>query len=447
MNITVGVNPPKTRQDETSLVLLTCDGIETPLTLDLQLTPFLNVSRQVPALAMDFLFIASIVYAIDKIVSRDRCAEDCWTRELKVAIPVKHPDRWTPVAKQLSSCISFLTGDRWTMSFLASPRKVEHPNSRRRRTCVAFEGTAVSLLSGGLDSFIGAVDWLADHPDDRLVLIAHHDRHVKGPMADQSNICEALKVHFPGRFGMIQVRVGVSEDTAETSFRSRSLIFLALGTYAAELLGNGTPVIIPENGPIAFNIPLSPSRRSSCSTRTVHPRFIQAMNDILHSVGLNHPIVNPYAYKTKGEMVAECRVPSLIRSTHAMTVSCAKSGHTYWWHNRQAGACGRCVPCLFRRAALSIAGMDTQPYGFDVLSDGMNIETYGVDFCTLLAFLHRNPTEKAIAQALITNGPIPLSDLQRSVSVIVRMMAEVRKWLSTSGSTRVKKMAGIDYHD
>jgi 7-cyano-7-deazaguanine synthase in queuosine biosynthesis len=447
MNVTVSINPPKTRRDETSLVLLNCGGIETPFTLDLQLTPFLNISKRVPSLSMDFLFIASIVYAIDKIVVRDRYAEDCWTRDNKVTIPVRHLDLWTPVAKKLSSCISFLTGDRWHISFSASPRKVEHPNSRKRRKRVAFEGAAVSLLSGGLDSFIGAVDWLSDHPNDRLVLIAHHDRHVKGPMADQSNIYDALKVHFPGRFEMTQVRVGVSEKTAETSFRSRSLIFLALGTYAAELLGTGTPVIIPENGPIAFNIPLSPSRRSSCSTRTVHPRFIQAMNDILQSVGLNHPIVNPYAYKTKGEMVAECRVPSLIRSAHAMTVSCAKSGHNYWWHNRQAGACGRCVPCLFRRAALSVAGLDTQPYGFDVLSDGISNKTCGVDFCTLLAFLRRNPNVEDIAQALITNGPIPLIDLQRSVSVVVRMMAEVRTWLSASGSTRVKNLAGIDNDD
>ena len=37
----------------------------------------------------------------------------------------------------------------------------------------------------------------------------------------------------------------------ETSFRSRSLIFLGLAVYPALKVGDAVPILIPENGPIS----------------------------------------------------------------------------------------------------------------------------------------------------------------------------------------------------
>jgi hypothetical protein len=262
-------------------------------------------------------------------------------------------------------------------------------------------------------------------------------------MSDQKRLHSALKEDFPNRTDLLQIRVGVAETADETSFRSRSLIFLALGIYTTELLGSKVPLIIPENGPIALNFPLSASRRGSCSTRTVHPRFIRDLGDILMEVGLNHSIINPYAFKTKGEMVKECRIPHLLKENFEKSVSCAKSGHTVHWHNRRAGACGRCVPCLFRRAALFVGGMDTQEYGFDVLAPHFNRDDFGDDFPAILALLNRNPTDQVIAQELIANGPVPIKMLPDFISVVKRMIEEVRSWISAGASQRIKDLAGI----
>lgn len=443
MKITVQVESRGTSVNESAVVRLTHSGLDKPVMLDLEMSPLFDLARNVPTMGTDFLFISSVVYAIDKMVSREMCAEDCWTRDLSVTIPVKHFAVWHPLEEEWSDCVSFLTGDRWRISFCQGTRKIAQRNTRKRRKPRTMAGNAVSLLSGGLDSFIGAIDWLAGNSKGKLVLVGHHDRHVKGPMRDQTRLFNALNAQFPNRPSLVQARAGVLDASAEVSFRSRSLIFLGFGVYVAELLGPDTPVIIPENGPIALNIPLSPSRRGSCSTRTVHPRFINSINEILRLAGLRHTVSNPYAFKTKGEMVHECRVPQLLATTQQFSVSCAKSGHTYHWTNRKAGACGRCVPCLFRRAALSTSDLDTQPYGFDVLDPSFPDRQYGDDFRALLAFLKRNPGKEVIAQELVCNGPVSRGDLTASVDVVLRMMDEVREWIARSGSTRVKKLVGI----
>lgn len=443
MKICISMPSGATRSCEIAEVLLRHEGLATPYVLDLQMSSLLDKSIRVPSMAVDLLFIASLVYAIDKIVERKTAAEDAWTRDLSVAIPVKNVDVWEPLAEGWSDCVSFLTGDRWDISFVPRRRKIDQRSIRKRRTPAPLHGDAVSLLSGGLDSFIGAIDWLSDNPSKRLVFVGHHDKHVAGPMGDQAALFQALEKQFPGRVGIVQVRAGVSAKAPETSFRSRSLIFLALGTYIAELLGPGSPVIIPENGPIALNIPLSASRRGSCSTRTVHPKFIQQINAIWNAAGLSHLVSNPYAFKTKGEMVRECRVPDLLKSAVNASVSCAKSGHHRWWHNRKADSCGRCVPCLFRRAALAAAGLDTQDYGYDVLSPGISDKDRGEDVRTLMSFLCRNPGETAMARALMCNGTLPQEQLNASVDVVRRMMDEVRSWVATKGSAEIKDMAGI----
>ena len=88
--------------------------------------------------------------------------------------------------------------------------------------------------------------------------------------------------------------MGLSSGSLDTNFLSRSLLFIALGCYFAEILGEGTPVLVPENGPIALNFPLTPARRGSCSTRTAHPYFLGALNEILEKVGIPSPVYNPY---------------------------------------------------------------------------------------------------------------------------------------------------------
>jgi hypothetical protein len=151
---------------------------------------------------------------------------------------------------------------------------------------------------------------------------------------------------FAGRFELAQTQVGLSSGGVDTNFRSRSLLFIALGCYFAEILGEGTPVLIPENGPIALNFPLTPARRGSCSTRTVHPHFLAGLNHILKKVGILNPVHNPYELKTKGEMAKECRDKDFLSSAYVLTRSCAKANHREAWSDRTARSCGVCIPFL-----------------------------------------------------------------------------------------------------
>ena len=50
------------------------------------------------------------------------------------------------------------------------------------------------------------------------------------------------------------------------------------------------------------------------------------------------------------------------------TNSCGKAGRKQHWVNKKARACGVCVPCLLRRAALHTAGIDNGVYGNEAFS-------------------------------------------------------------------------------
>mgnify|MGYP002777295914 CR=1 FL=1 len=443
-DITITIAPESDIRKEIAKLSLHFDGQTEEVVLDVNATALLRVSRTVPDLAQDFLCVASCIYAADKAVARDS-ADDKWTRHLAIEIPVENVYTWADVADELSDCIGFLTGDRWEISFRHGEKRLVQKKPRRRS--VRFKratGGAVCLFSGGLDSFIGAVDWLTENPAEKILLVGHYDGDVSGPRSDQRALRAICKQKFDGRFDLAQTRVGLSSGGADTNFRSRSLLFVALGCYLAELLGEGTPVLIPENGPIALNFPLTPARRGSCSTRTVHPHFISGLNEILRRVGMLNPVINPYALKTKGEMVEECRDQAVLSRAHAFTRSCAKSSRRGHWINRKGPSgkaplgCGICIPCLFRRAALHKRGLDNEIHGIPV---ELITDLEGAaqsDLLALVAFLRRGDSDREIAAGLLGNGSLPMDRLPAYINLVKRMRSEVLTWIRASGSNFLK---------
>jgi hypothetical protein len=244
--------------------------------------------------AADFLLVASVIYGIDKLVTRD-LATDNWTRELEVRIPVSAPESWTAASEPLHNALCFLTGDVWRLHF----DRQKSPLTRGRRRLTDPHPDAIALFSGGLDSLIGAINWL-ELNDGHLLLVGHHDGDVPGPMSDQQRLLTPVRDAYRRRTIGVFARIGISVAGAELTYRSRSLLFLALAMQPAARVSDGMPVYIPENGNIALNVPLNPARRGSCSTRTAHPYFLQQLNAALSIVGLQHPIVNPLASMTKG---------------------------------------------------------------------------------------------------------------------------------------------------
>lgn len=316
--------------------------------------------------SVDLALLAVTVTAADTRISREQNAQDKWTREIALHVPMADPALWAAQAGLLSKLLNFLTGDRWTLQFHARPALQvglisESPHDR------TVEPTSVCLFSGGLDSFIGAVDLLTAGYSP--LFISHYWDSVTSQY--QRDCAVRLQKHFEQPFAHVRARVGfptgtVEGDEGENTLRGRSFLFFSLAAMAADAVGGETVINVPENGLISLNVPLDPLRVGALSTRTTHPYYMARYNDLLHNLGITARLDNPYAFATKGEMAAHCRDRSFLRQHAASTMSCSSPQSRRWdpdENERKPKHCGRCVPCLIRRASLFNAfGIDSTPY-------------------------------------------------------------------------------------
>jgi 7-cyano-7-deazaguanine synthase in queuosine biosynthesis len=308
-------------------------------------------------------------------------------------------------------------------------------SSFRKRTRV--HGDAVSLYSGGLDSLIGVINWLEENPTASIVLASTYDAQAEGSHADQERLLPHLETEYDGRIQRYVARTGLCVGGEDTNFRSRSLAFIGNAVLAASFLGDDTSIVIPENGAIALNYPLTPARRGSLSTRTVHPHFIAMLSILLGTLGLRYPLNNPYFLKTKGEMMQECRNASLLRASYADSASCGKRGYSrVYWEDRHARQCGVCVPCIFRRAAIHSVGLPAEQYGNDLTpSRLMQIiqSQHNHDLSAIIDFIERNDNSDTIWWTLRSNGRLDSSLKDQYTSLIERLRDEVKSWVQSIG--------------
>ena len=448
MKIDICINPSEAAK-EFAEVTLRCEAFNVANVLDLDFSALHDRCKIPDPVILDFLFLASVVYGIDKLVSRKE-TDDRWTRALELCLPVSNPDRWSTVISDLKTCLSFLTGDVWSVDFTKREHELYHPKQRKRRRLKVpppAKGDTVCLFSGGLDSLVGAIDYLESNPPNSLFLVGHHDRYSKAA-SDQERVYGDLKDYYQSRLDLLQVKVGPKPAGYEKTYRSRSLLFIALGMYVAGSISNQIPLLMPENGAIALNAPLTPARRGSCSTRTAHPVFLNQLREIFCKLGIENPVYNPLQFKTKGECVKQCQNTELLYVTALKTVSCAKRGHNSRWHNRSAKECGMCVPCIYRRASLHKVGLDRGAnYGRDICDGGVNLDCdkrLADDLRALLSFLRSDVSEKEIGCLLLANGNIKVSRLQEYADIVARSMNEVRTWLQDKCTDeKIKQRAGL----
>lgn len=446
MIIEVYINPNESTKSEFASVKLVCGSAGLSSLVDINYSMLLDKCDAPTKQAIDFLFISAVIYCIDKLIPRS-FAIDNWTRQLQVKIPVSDPDLWNHNAKDFNEAISFLTGDLWHISFrkldcsLVLPTKIRYDLFKKEIT-----PEAISLFSGGLDSLIGIIDWLERNPGKTLKLVSHYDPDVAGPKSDQDGLIKILKDHYKNRISLVQVRVGQTPPGKEVTFRSRSIIFIGLGIYVASLAGDNIDMIIPENGNIALNVPLTPSRRGACSTRTAHPFFLKSIDGVLNNIGFTNRIPNPLALKTKGECVAECLNRTLLMQAVKLSASCAKRGHKKTWIRRTAKQCGRCMPCIYRRAALHKIGCDDEIYGRDICNNEVNLDSSELladDFRAYVSLILKDPTQKEISAMLLANGNLDIERLPEYGDVVLRALEEIRSLIRDKATLQVLRKAGI----
>lgn len=385
--------------------------------------------------SQSFFLLALGAWSADKVISR-AVAPDAWTRELYLSIPLS--SGWIKPVKNMGELLKFLTGDLWQLDGRVRAIDLGY----RTKWTLDWVPDSVCLFSGGLDSFAGAIDLLES--GHRLLLISHYDF---GQLAGcQKYLTEALSKHYgPNRLRRLGVRVQIPE-APELTLRSRALLFIALGIMAANAFSDRMPLVIPENGWISLNPPLTLSRLGSYSTRTTHPFFISNLQVILKMAGLGHPLLNPYQYLTKGELLAQNRNPELLRSLASFTLSCAHPVVSRWAKQRH-GNCGYCFPCLLRRAALHRVGWDNRAdYLYDALADPNLLinRARGADLRSLLYAVKTWEADPDPGKWLLITGPIPPAhyDLVSLCRVVAQGFQDIRQWLEEKGDRHLRQFAG-----
>ena len=63
--------------------------------------------------AIDLAILAAAVTAADTRISRRRAAQDSWTREIELYVPVANVDLWADNSGRIERILRFLTGDLW----------------------------------------------------------------------------------------------------------------------------------------------------------------------------------------------------------------------------------------------------------------------------------------------------------------------------------------------
>ncbi|CAN7430392.1 hypothetical protein LJR231_002794 [Phyllobacterium sp. LjRoot231] len=374
--------------------------------------------------AVDFLSIALAVTAADTFILREN-SDNGWSRDISIVLPLHSPGIWSGLSGDLERALGFLSGDIWKFQFLPGGERppTRSAISTRHKWVDVSKVGIVSLFSGGLDSTISTLNLLGDGGKPLLVSHAYtRDAQVQQSIASiLPTAVERMSVNFYPTW----------DGSTDITMRTRSFNFIALAVLAGQIHssfrgGRITEILVPENGLIALNAPLTPRRIGALSTRTTHPYFLQLIGSILERAGFSVAITNPYEMWTKGEMVAsKADYPDFERIA-ADTVSCGK------W-KRTGKQCGCCVPCLIRRASLYAGGVDDDTdYRHNDLSKVMSDEDDRDDLIAMATAVRRLKIEN-LDRWVARSGPLPADRRRALVDVHKRGLTEVSHFLQDSG--------------
>ena len=392
------------------------------------LQEFRRLQEQPDETAFDLMMLSLAVTAADTFVERNTRAEDAWCRQFKVHLPLLEPDLWQQQRSLLQETLHFLSGDLWDFEFSQSdfqiPSKITH---RRARKIHIDNHDSVCLFSGGLDSMIGAID--LTQQGKKPVLVSHaypKDREKQDDVYNKLRLTNA-------KFQVVANPRKVKEIPVDVQMRTRSFNFIAFGALIATALSKNhynnqtVNLYIPENGLISINPPLTARRIGSLSTRTTHPFFLGKLNELFVNIGLPVKLLNPYQFKTKGEMIVDCQNQTLLKKAAVDTVSCGK------W-KRSGTQCGRCVPCLIRRASFNTATYnDNTPYQFPILNDVIKNPNNRDDLMSMIVAIQslENASNKNIWVARSGSLPLEKTERQSIIDTVLRGMGEVKNYLQT----------------
>lgn len=291
----------------------------------------------------DLLLTAAAVEFCDRLVSRP---EHGWTRQFDLRLPVHDADLWSSAAvrEPLRQALSLLTGDVWSIKFVA--RRAQYPAVRQAPLPISARAEAVIAFSNGLDSR-SVAGLLRAEIGDGLVRIR----------LGQDTRDKLVSPRERAPFTSIPYRVG-GEDRRlpETSARSRGFKFAVITLIGAHL-ANVARVIVPESGQGALGPALVPVGHAYADYRN-HPRFTQLIEKFAEGLlGRRVRYEFPRLWFTKAETLAAYRKIAPDDDVWSRTWSC-------WQQSRhvsvggQKRQCGICAACMLRRLSVHGAGLE-----------------------------------------------------------------------------------------
>lgn len=342
-----------------------------------------NIPKFISNEGLDFLYISLFIFGIDRVVPRN-LTEDCWSREFKVYIPVLEIKKWNQNKEILKKLLEFLSGDTWEIEF--RKREITNKELRYKEELLSKKSeqiiyNKICMFSGGLDSFIGAIDLLNNVQNNKKVLFVSHYGGGKGTKEYQ----DTLREKFISKYNTSELNYysfyAVAKNGVEDTTRTRSLMFFAHAIAIATSMKNEVELIIPENGVISLNIPLTYSRLGTSSTRTTHPYYLSLMQLLLNNLECNVKIINPYQFMTKGEMIINCKDKEFLIENLNNTMSCSHPDIGRMHGESESCHCGYCLPCSIRRAAIKKGNIkDVTIYRDNNFSEGpiskINLNSY-----------------------------------------------------------------------
>lgn len=422
-------------------------------------------SQDTSSTYFDVLILSQLVYTADRIINRLAFADDGWCRDIVLQdVPVVNVDIFRQNQEMFNTALSYLTGDNWSVSFVPFPQINYAPQIESHYNHEEYE--YVSLFSGGLDSLIGFIDFASlAREGKKVLLVSHYDMGKE--RQDQKRILDACsRNHYlEGKYTSIQSKVGMRSCAKqrsakyETTFRSRSFLFFAMGLYCAHTIQGVHNLIVPENGTISINIPLCKSRRSSCSTRTTHPVSMKLIMNALERVGIREQLLNPYRFKSKADMMFDCAAEAhkkeMLVTLASLSCSCAKRSHNRWWDKsgdyikvHHIHHCGMCMPCIYRRVAMHAIGLDDpNELGTDIFHatryfDINNLaKKTSLDINLLLRFV-RKMNRQDVFDELLAEG-IDTADIAHYVELVMHSYQQIQDWVAENGDEVMRRKVGL----
>ena len=381
----------------------------------------------------DLFVIGISIFALDKRINR-RLFKDCWTREISVSIPVLNENVWNKTKDQWNKILCFLSGDIWDVNFRQCFKQYSKRDNPNRIHLHIEKCDCVSLFSGGLDSYCGAIKLLEDGKSPCLI---GHNEYPKLRKKQQEFVdCfQSIYDNQMVKFISFSANSRAPKDMqgkklvgAENTSRGRSLLFLSAAISIAGILGDTVPVYIPENGFIGLNIPLTNSRKGTCSTRTTHPHFIKGLQDILQSVGIRNPIINFFAFSSKREIVDSVKDTKAFKTHYMDTISCSHpclARYNKKGHNEYPINCGYRYPYFTRKSSLN----DVKDYKYSFTAESkLFIQQYGET--------EKASDLRAVISAVYNYRKMVDGDIIKKIKIVGNLSSdEVSKFLDLYKST------------